>query len=513
MVKKPAAKLNKLLLNGNEKNALPRVLLLHEKNKNLLKKAVPNDLIDDKPAEELLNAQSLESLPIINEEDVFLSEMSESDISSLEQSDQSMPEIKQSPKKKNKSSQQSSGGYTLLKPNFMKGQKNVSINRSNAGSLLFPKVDYNKKASDAALKFAISNTRLGKKGRRKLRIAWLASCVLVVTVFLLVFLVIPAKPANHTDVGTYSVLAQKNGTGGQAAFTLARAAYAYEVDFELSPDNPAIDTEPDLSTPEPSLSAEPTAGPSPTPFPVSMDEMVEAFKVDSKLYYNQVGYSSNHYEYTDDELYMLAQLIHGEARGEVLEGKIAVGNVVMNRVLSRGFPGNDIKSVITASGQFSGYSPSIKPSIECRSAARLVLEKEVWVVPQNVYFFRANAPGTENWGSRTFYKKIDGHYFYTYNYSGRSRSDNIPPRLFERTFKWPQYGCKPEKRVYRIQYMLNKLGYDVYADKYFGEGTKDAIIEFQKKKKLNADGVAGPSTIRALIEAYGKENYYMDFHR
>ena len=61
--------------------------------------------------------------------------------------------------------------------------------------------------------------------------------------------------------------------------------------------------------------------------------------------------------------------------------------------------------------------------------------------------------------------------------------------------------------------MLNKLGYDVYADKYFGKDTKDALIEFQKKKKLTPDGIAGPSTIQALIEAYGKEKYYTNFYR
>lgn len=264
---------------------------------------------------------------------------------------------------------------------------------------------------------------------------------------------------------------------------------------------------------EPTLSPtlEPTLSPSPTPTPVNFDELVVFYQLEADLYYNDVGYSSNSYEYTEDDLYMLAQLIYGEARGESTKGKIAVGNVVMNRVLSRGYPGDTIEEVITASGQFSGYSSSIKPSSACKYAARLVLEREVWVIPQNVYFFNSSRKDDGDWGSHDFYTRIDGHAFYTESYSGRSRNDNIPPQLFERTFQWPQFGCKPEKRVYRIQMMLRELGYDIKADSYFGKTTKEALIEFQTGRKLKADGVAGPTTIKELIKAYGESEYCAKF--
>jgi spore germination cell wall hydrolase CwlJ-like protein len=42
----------------------------------------------------------------------------------------------------------------------------------------------------------------------------------------------------------------------------------------------------------------------------------------------------------------------GEARGQTLEGKIAVANVVMNRVLNKRAFANTIKDVVTAPGQF-----------------------------------------------------------------------------------------------------------------------------------------------------------------
>ena len=74
--------------------------------------------------------------------------------------------------------------------------------------------------------------------------------------------------------------------------------------------------------------------------------------------------------------------------------------------------------MITAPGQFSGYSSSIKPNSSCMSAARQVLDREVWVIAQNVYFFHT---GTEkNWGGHTYFGRIGGHSFYTENYGGRS---------------------------------------------------------------------------------------------
>jgi len=41
---------------------------------------------------------------------------------------------------------------------------------------------------------------------------------------------------------------------------------------------------------------------------------------------------------TKDDIYLLAKLIHAEARGESMEGQIAVGAVIMNRLKSGNFP-------------------------------------------------------------------------------------------------------------------------------------------------------------------------------
>jgi len=55
---------------------------------------------------------------------------------------------------------------------------------------------------------------------------------------------------------------------------------------------------------------------------------------------------------TNKNLYLLAQLVHGEARGEPYKGKVAVAAVVLNRVNSSSFP-NSISGVVYQSGAFS----------------------------------------------------------------------------------------------------------------------------------------------------------------
>lgn len=55
---------------------------------------------------------------------------------------------------------------------------------------------------------------------------------------------------------------------------------------------------------------------------------------------------------SDKDVYLLARLVHGEARGEPYKGMVAVAAVVLNRVESSLFP-NSIAKVIYQSGAFS----------------------------------------------------------------------------------------------------------------------------------------------------------------
>jgi len=114
--------------------------------------------------------------------------------------------------------------------------------------------------------------------------------------------------------------------------------------------------------------------------------------------------------YTDEDLIWLARIVTVEAGGMSLEGKLAVANVVLNRVKSPSFP-NTVYDVIFQKGQFppaykSGFKELVPPD-ECIIAAKMALEG-VNNIGNCLYF--NNRPFTSRSG--TFYKKIEGEYFY-----------------------------------------------------------------------------------------------------
>ena len=67
---------------------------------------------------------------------------------------------------------------------------------------------------------------------------------------------------------------------------------------------------------------------------------------------------------SNGNLYLLARLVHGEARGEPYKGKVAVAAVVLNRVRSASFP-NTIAGVIYQSGAFDAVSDGIRATDVC----------------------------------------------------------------------------------------------------------------------------------------------------
>lgn len=80
------------------------------------------------------------------------------------------------------------------------------------------------------------------------------------------------------------------------------------------------------------------------------------------------GGSSNE----DGNLYLLAQLVYGEARGEPYKGQVAVAAVVLNRVDSSEFP-NSLSGVIYQPGAFDAVADgqiNLAPDEACIKAAR-----------------------------------------------------------------------------------------------------------------------------------------------
>ena len=72
------------------------------------------------------------------------------------------------------------------------------------------------------------------------------------------------------------------------------------------------------------------------------------------------------------DVYLLAQCIYGESRGEPYKGQVAVGAVVLNRVRSSAFP-NSIAGVIYQRGAFSAVDDgqiNLKPDNTAVKAAK-----------------------------------------------------------------------------------------------------------------------------------------------
>ena len=121
--------------------------------------------------------------------------------------------------------------------------------------------------------------------------------------------------------------------------------------------------------------------------------------------------------YSADDLYWMSRIIHAEARGESMEGKLAVGSVVMNRVRSAGFP-NTVYGVIfdrnggvqftpVANGEI--YKTPDSASIE---AAKRCLRGEN--ISRSILFF-INADIAESFwisANRRYVMTIGNHDFY-----------------------------------------------------------------------------------------------------
>jgi len=52
--------------------------------------------------------------------------------------------------------------------------------------------------------------------------------------------------------------------------------------------------------------------------------------------------------------------------------------------------------------------------------------------------------------------------------------------------------------IIKIQNALNKHGYNLINDGWFGKGTHDAVTDFQSKNGLTADGIVGTETLKKL---------------
>ena len=120
--------------------------------------------------------------------------------------------------------------------------------------------------------------------------------------------------------------------------------------------------------------------------------------------------------YNSDEVFWLSRLIFAESGGQTLQGQLAVGTVVMNRVKSDYFP-DSILSVISQRNQFSTYRggklAKRTPSEKSVIAAKLILDGAVLEEVADAYFFDS---ARSSWASRnkTCVAVIGAHRFFDY---------------------------------------------------------------------------------------------------
>lgn len=114
----------------------------------------------------------------------------------------------------------------------------------------------------------------------------------------------------------------------------------------------------------------------------------------------------------NDDIYMLARLIHAEARGEPIAGQIAVGSVVLNRVESRAFS-NSVEEVIFKSGEFCTVRDgqiNLPPNPTAIRAARIAAAG--WDPSGGALYFYNPTNTTSNWiYSREITTRIGSHVF------------------------------------------------------------------------------------------------------
>ena len=121
--------------------------------------------------------------------------------------------------------------------------------------------------------------------------------------------------------------------------------------------------------------------------------------------------------YPEDDVYWLSRIIEAEAGGEPFTGKIAVGNVILNRAASAQYP-NTIYGVIFDRKYGVQFEPTVNGAIYCTpshdsiAAAKLCLGGAN-AVGNSLYFLNPDK-ANDSWFRENlkYVTTIGGHVFY-----------------------------------------------------------------------------------------------------
>ena len=146
---------------------------------------------------------------------------------------------------------------------------------------------------------------------------------------------------------------------------------------------------------------------------IKWDNQIHGFRVSRGTGYVASGSSY----YSEDEVYWLSKIIYAESGGEILKGKIAVGNVILNRVRSSSFP-NTIYGVIFDKKNGVQFSPTANgtiyktPNSQSVIAAKICLEG--YSINSDILYYINASVVPNSWvvKNRPLYAKIGNHSFY-----------------------------------------------------------------------------------------------------
>ncbi len=122
-------------------------------------------------------------------------------------------------------------------------------------------------------------------------------------------------------------------------------------------------------------------------------------------------------KYKEDDLYWLSRIVHAESQGESMEGKIAVANVVLNRVNSPLFD-NTIYQVIFDKKHGIQFTPTANGTIYHTPSGDSIIAAKRALLGENtagksLYFLNPDI-STSFWivENRPFFRSIGNHDFY-----------------------------------------------------------------------------------------------------
>jgi N-acetylmuramoyl-L-alanine amidase len=149
-----------------------------------------------------------------------------------------------------------------------------------------------------------------------------------------------------------------------------------------------------------------------------------ADELDCDLYKEEVSaiqvftISNKNVYITDDDIYLMAQIVYAESRSEPYDGKVAVASVILNRLESPGFP-KSIEQVIKQKAAFSCLKNGTIDVVPDKISYNAVLDALKGKDPtNNAVFFYNPKIATSSWMkqvSKTNVKPIGNHVFFAVN--------------------------------------------------------------------------------------------------